>query len=52
MPDIVFNWTYINEWRLNLERTGGEFHSLTGVWLRGGWHFEFGPLSLFWGRGN
>lgn len=50
MPEIIFNWRIIREWRISLHRSHCGFHPLTGAWLRGGWHFEFGPVSLFWER--
>lgn len=47
IPEVRLFWD-IREWCLDLRRLHGGPHELTGYPLRGGWHFCFGPLSLFW----
>ena len=50
IPEVRFSLAYPEEWMIDFRRLQGGILRETGVSLRGGWVFSFGPLSMFWVR--
>lgn len=50
IPEVRFSLAYPGEWMIDFRWLQGGIHEGTGVSLRGGWSFCFGPLSMFWVR--
>lgn len=47
MPEIRFS-PWAREWRISFHKLVGGHCEYTGIKLRSGWSFEFGPLLMFW----
>ncbi|MBR9766145.1 MAG: hypothetical protein GYB53_22185 [Rhodobacteraceae bacterium] len=50
IPEVQFWLAHPEQWMIDFRWIQGGIHEETGVSLRGGWVFSFGPLSMFWVR--